>query len=64
MFHDLLCIALSPFLFCNHFDGEERAGCFTLLVFLVSCDCYFSVDFPHCMQCVIVVFPEHTHLLF
>ena len=23
--------------FCNHLDGEERAGCFTLFVFLVSC---------------------------
>ena len=23
---------------CNHLDGEERAGCFALYVFLVSCD--------------------------
>ena len=31
----------------NHLDGEERAGCFTLFVFLVSCDCYCSVALPH-----------------
>ena len=24
-------------LFCNHLDGSERAGCFTVFVFLVSC---------------------------
>ena len=24
--------------FCNHLDGEERASCFALFVFLVSCD--------------------------
>ena len=23
----------------DNFDGEERAGCFALFVFLVSCDC-------------------------
>ena len=37
LFHVLLYIAMCPFLFCNHLDGEERAGCFTLVVFLVSC---------------------------
>ena len=25
--------------FCNHLDGEERAGWFTLIVFFMSCDC-------------------------
>ena len=25
--------------FCNHLDGEERAGCFALFVLLVSRDC-------------------------
>ena len=34
-----LCVALCPFRFCNHLDGKERAGCFTLFVFLVSPDC-------------------------
>ena len=49
---------------------KKRAGCFTLFVFLVSCA---SVALPHgalgCqlgLQCVIVVFSDHTgtHLLF
>ena len=31
--------------FCNYLDGEERAGCFTLFVFLVSRDC--CVALPH-----------------
>ena len=32
-------VVLCPFAFCNHLDGEERAGFFALLVFLVSRDC-------------------------
>ena len=45
---------LVPFQVFNHLDGEERAGCFTLL----RC----SVVFPHAamplvsLQCVIVLF--------
>ena len=35
-------LCLFPFKFFNHLDGEERAGCFTVLVFLVSCDCYLT----------------------
>ena len=43
----LLCGELCPFYFCNHFDGKEKAGCcFTLIVFLVSCDCRFPVALP------------------
>ena len=34
---------LCPFLFCNHLDGEERACCFALFVFLVSRDCCVSL---------------------
>ena len=37
----VLCFAVRYFmsiLFCNHLDGEERAGCFAKFVFLVSCD--------------------------
>ena len=34
----LLC-ALSSF---NHLDGEERSGCFTLIVIVMSCDSYSS----------------------
>ena len=25
----------------------KRAGCFSLIVFLVSCDCWCSVNLPH-----------------
>ena len=42
----VLCLVLvllfrtqCPFCFCNHLDEEERAGCFTLIVFPLSCDC-------------------------
>ena len=36
--------------FCNYLGGKERerAGCFTLIVFLMSCDGQWSVAFPHC----------------
>ena len=34
----LLYVTLCPFLYCNHLDGEERAGCFTFFVFVVSRD--------------------------
>ena len=33
--------------FCNHLDEEERAACFALIVFLMSCDCYCSMALPH-----------------
>ena len=33
--------------FCNHLDGEERAGWFALTVFLMSCDSQCSVALPH-----------------
>ena len=33
---------------CPHLDGEERAGCFTSVVFLMSCYCECSVPaLPH-----------------
>ena len=32
---------------CNHFDGEESAGCFVLTVFLMYCDSQRSVSLPH-----------------
>ena len=28
----LLCITLCPFLFCNHLEEEEKAGCFAINV--------------------------------
>ena len=68
--NSMFCCALLCFhsFFCNHLDGEERAGCFDLFVLLVSRKYY--VPFPHaimpriCLQFVIVVFPDLTHLLF
>ena len=65
MFYVLLCVTLCPFLFCNHLDGEERAGCFAKFVFLVSgvvvllflAVSWFSLRFA------IVVFPDQAHLL-
>ena len=39
MFYILLCVTLCLSLFCNHLDGEERAGWFALFAFLVSRDC-------------------------
>ena len=41
------CTLLCVLLVYNHFDGEERIGCFTMFVFLVSCDCYCSVALPN-----------------
>ena len=41
------CFVIKYFVFCNHLDGEEKAGCFTLSVFLVSCDSKCSVALPH-----------------
>ena len=58
------------FKFCNHFDWEKGASCFTLIVFQMSWKCWRSValDLPPgtigCMRCVIVVFPDHTYLIF
>ena len=36
----LLCVL-------SRFDGEDKAGCFSLFVFLVSCDCYCSLALTH-----------------
>ena len=40
------CFVMWNLVFFNHFDGEEIAGCYTLIVFLVSCDCLSSVALP------------------
>ena len=37
-------------MFCNQLDEVERAGCSTLFVFLMSCDCKCSVSLPHGAQ--------------
>ena len=65
----LVYITVCPFQFCNHLDDKKRSGCFDLIVFLISCYLYygmwlfFTVPLAS-LQCVIVVFLDHTHLLF
>ena len=55
-------------LFCNLLDRKERAVCFTLTVFPMSRDSQSSVALPRgdmgWSAYVIVVFSDHTHLLF
>ena len=44
----VLCFVLHCFVYSlisTDLDWEERAGCFTLFTFLVSCDCYVAL--PH-----------------
>ena len=44
------CFVMQYFLFflvLHHFAWEGRAGCFTVIVFLVACGSYCSVSFPH-----------------
>ena len=45
----LLCITLfTLFLFCNHLEEEEKAGCFAIIVLqLYYCYCKCSVALPH-----------------
>ena len=51
---------------CGLLCVHSKAGCFALFVFLVLLDC--CVALPHdatgCLQIVIVVFPDHSHLIF
>ena len=60
----MFCCAL---LCVPHLDGEERAGCLNLFVFLMSFDCYTSVALPHgavgWSECVIVVFLDRSYSL-
>ena len=50
----------------HHLDGEERAGCFAYLSSwcLVMVERLFLAVPQGCLRFVIVVFPDHTHLLF
>ena len=54
------------FLVCNHLDEEERAGCFALIVLCLATVnvlwLFLTVSWVG-LQCVSVVFPDHTHLL-
>ena len=62
----LVCITLYLFEFCNHLAEEERAGCLLSYGCLVTVDVLSSfLTVPRVgLQCVIVIFPDHTHLLF
>ena len=43
-----MCFLFVQFLFlCNHFDEEERAGCFHFIVLWISCCCKCLVALPH-----------------
>ena len=61
---DLLYIALCLFWLYNHLKEEETAGCFIFNFLQMSCYCKCSVALPDGAMCVIVVFPDHTHLPF
>ena len=61
----LVSVFLCPFMFCNHLDEDERAGYFVLIVLClatVNVLWLFLIEPFVCLQCVIVVFPGHTHL--
>ena len=66
MFYVFLYVTLCSFKFCNHLDGEVKAGCFSWFVFLVSCDgCVAlsggAIGLSAVCDCGI---PDHTLLLF
>ena len=55
---DSICkLNVVSFKFCNHLDGEEITGCFTLIVFMMSVDVLT-------VRGLVMVFPDHTSLLF
>ena len=62
----VLCFVVSYFvsiLVCNHLDGEERAGCFALFVFLVARDCCGALPDDAMGLCAVgeSVYSDHTH---
>ena len=62
-----ICSMFCCALLCNHLDGEERAVCFVLLCLSSWClgiVVWLFVTIPRvCLQFVILVFPDHSHLL-
>ena len=60
----LVFITFWPFSFCNHVDEEERAGCFSFIIFQMSCYCKCFVALPHGAVGWSAVcdcgFPDHT----
>ena len=55
-------------IFANILQGKKKSGCFTLIEFNchfnVNVLCLFLVVLWVGVQCVILAFPSHTHLLF
>ena len=41
------CFLMQYVLNVRYLAGEERAGCFTLIVSLMSCGCLCSLSLPH-----------------
>ena len=70
LFVGVLCLCLSLFcyaLLCVHSSfEEEKAGCFAIIRCIVTVNVLwlFLMVLWVGLQCVIVVFPSHTHLLF
>ena len=64
----IICFKFSSYIGFDHLAGEERPGCFTLVVFLMSRYCYRSFAFPLGALGLFVIcdcgIPGHTHLLF
>ena len=48
--------------FSNHLAEDERAGCFTLIVFFLLGVCLCSVSLPRVAFTLVVAFLGHTHL--
>ena len=48
---DLYYTFLLPFYFGNHLVEEKRAGCFTLIVFLLYCVCLCLCSYVSSLQC-------------
>ena len=68
MFCVLLCVALCPFWCCGRLGGGGGGGLVALLGLsswcLVVVGRLFLAVPQGCLRFVIVVFPDHTHLLF
>ena len=66
MFYVLLYVTLCPFQYCNHLDRKRELIALLNLssLCLVMVERLFLAVPRGCLQFVIVVFPDHTHLLF
>ena len=66
MLYVLLFATFCPFYFCNHLDEvKELVALLSLSSWYLVIVVWFFLAVPWvCLQFVIVVFPDHTHLLF